>query len=88
MFCDAAFPQPYGSSPTYLIEYSFAESYTFPGGGSVQPSIHFRHNGRCNVVWCDGHVSSEKMTLSYSPEFDKFKVGWFGAANNDLFDPF
>ena len=87
MFCDTAFPQPYGS-PMFLIEYSFAESYTFPGGGSAQPSIHFRHNGHANVVWCDGHVSSEQMTLSYSPEFDKFKVGWFGGPNNDLFDPF
>jgi len=86
MFCDTAFPQPYGS-PTFIIEYSFAESPQFPGGSQAQPSIHFRHTGLANVVWCDGHVSSEKMTLSYNQQFDKFKVGWLGAANNDLFDP-
>lgn len=87
MFCDAAFPQPY-DNPTYLIEYSFAESYTYPGGGDAQPSIHFRHNGFANVVWCDGHVSALKMTVRYSPAFDALNVGWFGAANNDLFDPY
>ena len=86
MFCDTAFPQPYGN-PTYVIEYSFVESYMFPNGGQAQPSIHFRHNGYANVIWCDGHVSSEKMTLNYSTQFDKFKVGWFGAHNNDLFIP-
>jgi prepilin-type processing-associated H-X9-DG protein len=86
MFCDSAFPQPY-NSPAYLIEYSFAESFTSATGSPGQPSIHFRHNDRANVVWCDGHVSSEKMTVSYSQAFDKFKVGWFGEPNNDLFDP-
>ena len=87
MFCDTAFPQPYGA-PTYLIEYSFVESYTFPGGGQAQASIHFRHNGRANVIWCDGHVSSESMTVSYNADFDKLKVGWFGGKNDDLFDPY
>jgi prepilin-type processing-associated H-X9-DG protein/prepilin-type N-terminal cleavage/methylation domain-containing protein len=87
MFCDTAFPQPYGN-PKYLIEYSFAESPQFPGGSQAQPSIHFRHTGHANVVWCDGHVSSEKMTQSYSQQFDGFNVGWFGAANNDLFNTF
>ena len=87
MFCDTAFPQPYGN-PTYLIEYSFAESYTFPDGTPAQASIHFRHNGYANVVWCDGHVSAEQMTVSCGPQFDKFKVGWFGSTNNDLFDPY
>jgi prepilin-type processing-associated H-X9-DG protein len=87
MFCDTAFPQPYGS-PTYLVEYSFAESYQFPDGSPAQPSIHFRHNGHANVIWCDGHVSSEDKTLSYDSQFDNFDIGWFGTANNDLFDPF
>ncbi|MGI6100029.1 MAG: hypothetical protein GX174_07495 [Lentisphaerae bacterium] len=67
MFCDTAFPQPYGKNPKYLIEYSFAEPYHWvvrPGEESkyrADPSIHFRHRGRANVVWCDGHVSAEKM---------------------------
>ena len=27
--------------------------------GKLQPSIHFRFNGRALVAWCDGHVSEE-----------------------------
>ena len=93
MFCDTAYPQPYGS-PSYLIEYSFAESYQFVSdhtppvaSGQADPTIHFRHSGRANVVWCDGHVSSEAMTVAGGGNFDRFNLGWFGPANNTLFDP-
>ncbi len=27
--------------------------------GPLQPSLHFRFNGRALVAWCDGHVSEE-----------------------------
>ncbi|MFH1235372.1 MAG: H-X9-DG-CTERM domain-containing protein, partial [Parcubacteria group bacterium] len=93
MFCDTAFPQPY-DQPEYLIEYSFAEAYRFIAedspteSGQAMPSIHFRHLGKANVVWCDGHVSAESMTKEYNPDFTKFNIGWFGGPNNDLFDPF
>ena len=93
MFCDTAFPQPY-DQPEYLIEYSFAEAYRFVDGnppaasGQATPSINFRHMGKANVVWCDGHVSAESMTMEYNPDFTKFNIGWFGGPNNDLFDPF
>ena len=56
MFADCAFPQPYGSKPKYLVEYSFAEPdhWVFsPGSNSgyrPDPSIHFRHNGRANIL--------------------------------------
>ena len=87
MFCDTAFPQPYGD-PQYLIEYSFAEAYYSTEGNVAMPSIHFRHNGRCNVVWCDGHVSAEAMTTqSGDPSDAAFQIGWFGPADNSLFDP-
>jgi len=90
MFCDTAFPQPYGN-PQYLIEYSFAESYYFVNKDSLtpaQPSIHFRHNARANVVWCDGHVSSERMTVEYNENYTAFQIGWFGPVDNSLFDPY
>jgi len=90
MFTDAAFGQPYGA-PEFLIEYSFAEAYQFVNGdgqpfGKATPSIHFRHNKRANVIWCDGHISHEEMTVEDSPEQTALKLGWFGEANNDLFD--
>lgn len=94
MFCDTAFPQPYGN-PEYVIEYSFAEAYHFVSGdppaetGSrAAPSIHFRHHGRANVVWCDGHISEEAMTTEGESSSTKFDVGWFGPADNSLFDPY
>lgn len=93
MFCDTAFPQPYGSKPKYLIEYSFAEAYHWvmaPGTESkyrADPSIHFRHRGKANVVWCDGHISAEKMKTRAQAHFTNFKIGWFGPADNTLFDP-
>jgi prepilin-type N-terminal cleavage/methylation domain-containing protein/prepilin-type processing-associated H-X9-DG protein len=95
MFCDTAYPQPYGN-PTYLIEYSFAEAPQFLEkqppplpSGPADPTIHFRHSDQANVVWCDGHVSSESMMAMNDEKFERFKLGWFGAQkDNTLFDPF
>jgi len=93
MFCDTAFPQPYGD-PTHLIEYSFAESYFFIRSDgpvettySASPSIHFRHDGQANVVWADGHVLPERQTVSADSASDRFNIGWFGGPDNRLFDP-
>jgi len=95
MFCDAALTQPYGNKPEYLIEYSFAHPYHWvfqagrESGTRVQyPSIHFRHGGRANVVWCDGHVSSESLETKAEKWFTKYDIGWFGGADNSLFDPY
>lgn len=88
MFADAAFID--GGE---LIEYSFAESYRHldrngSPGEQAKPSIHFRHRGKANVVWCDGHISQEAMTVQYNDEFTARDLGWFGEKNNDLFDPY
>ncbi|MFH0908423.1 MAG: prepilin-type N-terminal cleavage/methylation domain-containing protein [bacterium] len=95
MFCDTAFPKS-SAGRKYLIEYSFAEAYRhlsdkLPLKQSyvADPSIHFRHRGGANVVWCDGHVSCQDMTFSKSAGgFESWNIGWFGGENNDLFDPF
>ena len=95
MFCDTAFPMPMGSSdPAYLIEYSFCEPFHWVMSAGKEssmrsdPTIHFRHRGRANVVWCDGHVTSEKLAIRGGDGNDKFKLGWFGPEDNSLFDPF
>lgn len=61
LFADCAFV-----GPGKLIEYSFITEpvYECWGGASSFPSVHFRHNGRANVAWCDGHISSEQMGWS------------------------
>lgn len=95
MFVDAAIPQD-----GYIVEYGFAEPPFFataehPHGnatwGYASPSIHFRHHGRANVLWADGHVSSEKFGWTthaniYNGKNAAWGIGWFGPQTNYYFD--
>lgn len=83
MFADCAFPRAEG-----LQEYAYAEpwrSVDYRGRlrGALAPSVHFRHGGTANVVWCDGHISAEKPTKlggrnGYGGDAEKWQIGWFG----------
>ncbi len=97
MFTDAAMVQ--GDPEQYLTEYSFCESpfwVEFDSNGKLLeryfriPSIHFRHLGRTNVSWVDGHCSSEEYSFNKTDVDNpvEFKTGWFGPKNNSLFDPY
>ena len=96
MFADAAIPQE-----SYIVEYSFVEpplfaSYDYPRGDSnsgyvSSPTIHFRHYGRANVCWADGHISSEHWewapsSNAYGASNNRWATGWFGPKDNSLFD--
>ena len=95
MFADCALPQD-----GYLIEYGFAEPPKFvtadhprgfPGDSFSAPSLHFRHGFRVNVIWCDGHVSSERFDWApdenvYGGDNGLWGVGWFGPRDNSYFD--
>jgi prepilin-type processing-associated H-X9-DG protein len=96
MFADAAMPQD-----GYVVEYSFIEpplfaSKAYPHGQSdgswaPSPSIHFRHYGRANVCWADGHITCEHWewapdTNIYGAFNRRYAVGWFGPHDNSLFD--
>ena len=88
MFTDAAFSKP----PAKIIEYSFAEAPR-NSWGQANPSIHFRHLGRANVVWLDTHVDSQAMTFTVANIYGVTKtanqqlhIGWFGPNDNALFD--
>ncbi len=79
----------------HLIEYSFitAPVYEYWGGIDSTPSIHFRHAGRANVVWADGHATSEPMGFSanrpWYPGFDFIghNIGYVGPFHdNRLYD--
>jgi prepilin-type processing-associated H-X9-DG protein/prepilin-type N-terminal cleavage/methylation domain-containing protein len=100
MFTDAAYVQRVSNSKK-IIAYSFCEPVFWEFGPLVSmsmspdPTIHFRHLGRTNVAWVDGHVTSRLMdfTLSYQThslisdeEAKVYGVGWFGPKSNDLFD--
>ncbi len=56
--------------------------------GPLQPSIHFRFNGRALVAWCDGHVSEELPTGNaerniYGGNNNEAKIGFCGPAENN-----
>ena len=96
MFTDAAMAQGYPTPHT--TEYSFCEPVFGVGENNtvlsfhMTPSIHFRHNGRANVAWCDGHVTSERMSFTtegeniFGGDNRAAQIGWFGPENNSLFD--
>jgi len=96
MFADAAMPMN-----GRIIEYSFTEPPRpvsadhprgMPGEGVyLSPSLHFRHYGRVNVIWCDGHVTSERWAWApeenvYGERNARWQVGWFGPDTNLYFD--
>jgi len=69
MLTDTAFLDGEG----YLYEYSSCEapigeaaSAHMPCPCNLNPSTHFRHNGRANVAFCDGHVQSMAMVATHS----------------------
>jgi len=93
MFADAAM----SNRPFYLIEYSFAEPpfYVYKGrpvtSFYLSPSIHFRHRGRANIGWADGHIDSRQLAQFdksnvYGVDSAEMKLGWFEPVDNTLFD--
>ncbi len=97
MFADTAMAKLDNGRPYYL-EYSFAEPPYFVVNGQpatswgyASPSIHFRHRGKANVGWVDGHVTSEKMAPFeeeniYDVKSSDMMLGWFEPIDNTLFD--
>lgn len=98
MFSDAAMPKrDPKTGGEIVIEYSVVEPPYFPApngkpSGILSPSMHFRHNGLASVAWCDGHVTTEKMTWTldgdnaYRADSRRNRVGWIGTGDNSLFD--
>jgi len=88
MFADTAFARADG-----VQEYPFAEPFQWvdPAGhmaGAMSASVHFRHAGKANVAWCDGHVTAESYTTLdgnnyYGGDAQKFKIGWFGPSDDN-----
>jgi prepilin-type processing-associated H-X9-DG protein/prepilin-type N-terminal cleavage/methylation domain-containing protein len=93
MFADCAM----STDGVTLIEYSFAEPpFTVYHGRPItsfymSPSIHFRHRGRANIAWADGHVGARKMAefkglSAYEVDSAELALGWLEPIDNTLFD--
>ncbi len=93
MFADTAMAKDQKS----LIEYSFAEPpFTVAGGRPVtgfymSPSVHFRHRGRANVGWADGHIDPRRLAKfdgenAYGVASAEMKLGWFEPVDNSPYD--
>lgn len=97
MFADTAMAKLDNGRPYYL-EYSFAEPPYFvvngePAGdwGYASPSIHFRHRGRANIGWADGHIDAKEMAdfdgnNAYGVKSADMMLGWFEPIDNSQFD--
>ena len=87
LFADCAFFRKDGEGGK-LIEYSFVTEPVFEAWGNVAstPTLHFRHSGKANVAWCDGHVSAEPMGFSRDG-YDQHDLGYVGTwQDNRLYD--
>ncbi len=93
MFADTAMSK----SQNILIEYSFAEPpFTVQYGRPVtsfymSPSVHFRHRGRANVGWADGHIEPRRIAKLnrrnvYGIKSFEMNLGWFDPVDNTPFD--
>jgi len=56
--------------------------------GKLQPSVHFRFNGKALVAWCDGHVTEEICSDTSSTNFyggsnASAQIGFCGPSEND-----
>ncbi len=88
MFATTAFAKGDG-----IQEYPFAEprqsvNPRWETAGTLQPSVHFRFNGKALIAWCDGHVTEErpnKLTGNngYGGDNQSANIGFCGPAENN-----
>jgi prepilin-type processing-associated H-X9-DG protein len=60
-------------------------------GFYMSPTLHFRHQGRANIGWADGHIESRPMASIeqsnvYGVNSAAMSLGWFDPVDNSLFD--
>lgn len=71
-----------------VMEYPFSDPYQSREGHSLQPSTHFRANGKALVAWLDGHVSLESPNNRTGPNYyggknQEQRIGWFGPTDQN-----
>ena len=103
MFSDCAIAKNDSDGLPYYMETSFSwqvfivySGQAMDGTGGMpelyqSPTVHFRHGGRSNVAWVDGHIDQmemapvEKMNV-FGVTSSEMSIGWFEPLDNTLFD--
>lgn len=90
MFADGAIDWNGTLAETGFLQPPPALAKALPGGYEMDPTVAFRHNGRANVAFVDGHVEALARALSVdsSPAYPKANpaargLGWFGPVEGD-----
>ena len=86
MFSDSAFYDPVNDQ---LIEYSFCTApYWESWGVPADPSMHFRHLGQANVLFCDAHVEAMSPQHVHASgwvgmveDYKRFNLGFIAPSN-------
>lgn len=82
LFADAAqvndFQAPASPSNPMIEEWYYLDNPTNSAARNYYPHGHFRHAGRANAAFCDGHVGSETFVAgSLDPKLPSQRVGRF-----------
>lgn len=88
MFATTAFAVPGGIQPYASAAPPNEVDTNWRLRGKLQPSVHFRFNGRALVAWCDGHVTEEarsgKAAVNfYGGDDETANIGFCGPADNN-----
>ncbi len=88
MFATTGFAKAEG-----IQEYPFADppksvNPRWETTGALQPSVHFRFNGKALIAWCDGHVTAEvrsgkSVTNFYGGDNETDQFGFCGPTENN-----
>ena len=82
MFGDAADTWNIAGGFAETIDLTAPEPVSY-GGSEATPTMHFRHRGKVNIAWADGHADSNGP-ISYRQGMDEStNVGFFGGDKDD-----
>lgn len=92
MFCDGAIDIGGGLAEYGLMEPPPPVAARIPGATALDPVVHFRHQGRANVVFVDGHVRALPCVLTAAASAiypgaapAAHGLGWFGPVTGDTY---
>ena len=92
MFADSAAPVSASGgwaslSSMHHLGFSSSVEPPYSGGYAMSPTMHFRHNKKANIGFCDGHVAAMAMASS-NGGYEKVDLGFPCKASQEESDQF